>query len=136
MNKKLFATIFTSLFISLLGLNLDILAQNYCYCGNHTISDTKIEKTDSKDTCILLYQDKQVGYLTCETTKEKGMPKKSKNIILDNDKRLVAYLVNEAGQFVIKYTDPYKVVYVKGMNFNNAIKQMVENDQRLKFKEE
>lgn len=133
MSKKFLAIIYTSIFISL--LNLNVFGQNYCYCGNHTISDTKIEKTESKDTCILLYQDKQVGYLTCETTKEKGMPKKSKNLILDNNKQLVAYLVNEAGQFVIKYLNPYKVVYVKGINFNNAVKQMVEVDKRLTFKE-
>lgn len=94
---------------------------------------TEVKQQKDSDKHPIFYQTKQVGFISCQKFKQKGGGALFENIIYDNSGNEVATVSSQTGQMVITYKDPFKVVYIKGMSFNNVIKQMVEVDKRLNF---
>jgi hypothetical protein len=113
-----------------------VLAQksNASFC-NYKFKDTNVKECGKGDTSEIFFKEKSVGYIYCESIKEKKQTVAYKNYVFDNSMAKIAEVSNEVGQLVIKYTNPYKVIYIKGVQFNTVVEQMVEKDKRLKIKE-
>jgi hypothetical protein len=93
--------------------------------------DTRVEDSNKPDTNMIFYKDQHVGYVTCEKIKKGPGQFVFKNSIYDVNMNFVGLASAETGQLMVKYQNPYKVVFVKGMQFDNLVKQMVEVDKRL-----
>jgi len=113
------------------GLTIFCFAQKSVghFC-NYKGGDTEMKGGGRGDTNQILYKGQFVGYITCEKVKIKG-GFLFQNHIFDLKMKEVAIVGNETGQFYIKYANPFKMVYIKGMKFDNVVKQMVEVDKRL-----
>lgn len=96
----------------------------------YSFRDTQVKHCDKKDTSEIFYKGISVGYLVAEKVKIKKEVKYN-NFIINSKLERIAIVYNELGQLGIKYFDPYRVVFVKGMQFDNAVRQMVEVDKAL-----
>lgn len=92
--------------------------------------DTEVRHCEKQDTSEIFYKGVSVGYLVSEKVKTKKETKYD-NYIINKNLELVAVVYNELGQLGIKYFNPYKVVFVKGAQFDVAVQQMVEVDKAL-----
>lgn len=96
----------------------------------YNFRDTEVKRCEKPDTSEIFYKGISVGYLVAEKVKIKKEIKYN-NFIINKNLERIAIVYSELGQLGIKYFDPYKVVFVKGMQLDNAIKQMVEVDKAL-----
>lgn len=92
--------------------------------------NTEVRHCEKADTSEIFYKGVSVGYLVAEKIKMKKETKFD-NFIINKNLELVALVYNELGQLGIKYFNPYKVVFVKGAQFDVAVQQMVEVDKAL-----
>lgn len=92
--------------------------------------NTEVRHCEKPDTSEIFYKGVSVGYLVAEKIKMKKETKFD-NFIINKNLELVALVYNELGQLGIKYFNPYKVVFVKGAQFDVAVQQMVEVDKAL-----
>ncbi|NTW31150.1 MAG: hypothetical protein HGB12_00695 [Bacteroidetes bacterium] len=129
-------TIFISFAVIFFMAANAVLAQKSIasFC-NYKHLDTEVKDCGKADTTEIFFKGNSVGYIYCEKIKEKKQANTYLNIVFDHSMTKIAEVSNEIGQLVIKYTKPYKVIYVKGVQFNSVVGQMVEKDKRLKIKE-
>jgi hypothetical protein len=97
---------------------------------NYKGGDTEVKGGGRGDTNQIFYKGQPVGYIVCDKIKIKGGAM-FQNVILDNNMKKVADVGSETAQLYIKYTNPYKMEYVRGFKFDYVIKQMVDVDKRL-----
>lgn len=84
---------------------------------------------------MIFYKGQFVGLAYCEKNKLKGGVIHYINHIFDVNSAKVATVAAEGNQLLIKYTNPYKIVYIKGLQYNKVLYQMVEVDKKLTPKE-
>jgi len=100
----------------------------------YSFRDTQVKHCDKQDTSEIFYKGVSVGYLVAEKVKIKKEVKYN-NFIINYKHECIAIVYNELGQLGIKYFNPYRVVFVKGVQFDNAVRQMVEVDKTLYAKQ-
>jgi hypothetical protein len=96
---------------------------------------TEVKGSNHADTSELWYKGQVVGYIYCNKVKTGFTQFYFENFVFDLNLNKVAMIGMETAQMVIRYFNPNKWVYVKGITFDNLMKQMVEVDKKLKPKE-
>jgi len=102
---------------------------NLCY--KYKFKETEFRPVEKKDSIEIYFQNQFVGCIACTQFKNKGTTLGYENVLYDVNGNKVGLIIQEMGQFVIKYSNPYKVVYVKGLQSHNVIEHLVNKDKKL-----